>query len=110
VGEGVGVGDGEGDGEGDGGGGGGPGKERMGEGDWETGWDGVEEGDGEAIWDGRPGRCSQTAGPSGGLKALAGACPGAAVPGGWRGWLGVAGWLLAWYGSDAASGTPAGCC
>ena len=80
-GDGDGEGEDEGDGEGDTDVGGGLGKDRMGEGDWETGRVGVEEGDGETVRDGRPDVYSQVAGPSGGVQALAGACPGAVTAG-----------------------------
>jgi hypothetical protein len=113
AGGGVGVGEedgvGEGEGEGEGNQGGRLGRDCTGEGDREAGRDEVGEGDGETGPDGCPAGYSRVVGLSDGVPTLAGTSPGAAAEGlwpGWRwpGWLGAAGWPLAWRGSDAASG------
>jgi hypothetical protein len=55
------------------------GRDRMGDGLWETGWVGVDGADGEVCWDDCPAGCC----PAGEVQALAGTCPAAAAPGAW---------------------------
>ena len=113
AGGGVGVGEEDGEGEGEGNQGGWLGRDCTGEGDREAGRDGVGEGDKVTSSDGCPAGYSRVVGLSDGVPTRAGTGPGAAAERLWPGWcwpggLDAAGWLLAWRGSDAASGGRVG--